>query len=242
MDLKALQLNCRFSLPPNSLGYCGRNSAPEKFKRCICHGEYRNVASEFSKFIVLNPYLNTISKITKLPKYSYKIVESYWLGNTLLKQAKNNHYKILLNYFKKQGVPNWLIEELKNKEPVKFIPFHLFQILHVGVGRASGSVPFNLNSQSQCMIRWGNVLKIKNNKAFLELETLSYKRNKYGLKKIKKWFGFNPEIVSDIKVGAIASVHWGQIIKILSKSESKNLYLWTNFTLDTINTSNHKDQ
>ncbi|MBN2016234.1 hypothetical protein JW766_05395, partial [Candidatus Dojkabacteria bacterium] len=64
MDKKALQLTSRFALPPNSLGYCGKDTAPEKFKKCIIKNDCLGVKSEIERFIVLNPYLETIAKIT----------------------------------------------------------------------------------------------------------------------------------------------------------------------------------
>ena len=39
-----------------------------------------------------------------------------------------------------------MIDELRESPPKKFIPTHLFQVLHVGVGKASGSVEFNLET------------------------------------------------------------------------------------------------
>jgi len=38
MEKKALQLIPGLSLPPNALGYCGKDSAPEKFKNCVIEG------------------------------------------------------------------------------------------------------------------------------------------------------------------------------------------------------------
>src|SRR4030042_3494406 len=134
MDTKALQLASRFALPPNSLGYCGRVKAAAKFQRCIVKGKCGGIEKEINKFIVFEPYLKTISKILKLKKYSYGIVEAYCFGNDRLKDINNKDYDILLQNFRIQGVPSWLIKELKKKAPKKFIPNHLFQVLHIGVG------------------------------------------------------------------------------------------------------------
>lgn len=176
MDIKALKLEARFSLPPNSLGYCGKDSAAEKFKECIIHGKCEEVEEELKHFIVLYPYLETIAGITKLPKFFYEVIESYWIGNELLKKAKAEHYDLLLKNFEKQGVPDFFVEELKQKPPKVFIPNHLFQVLHIGVGKASGSVPFNLKSINNCMIRWGEVVKVQNEKAVINLHSLELQK------------------------------------------------------------------
>jgi hypothetical protein len=168
MDVAALQLAAGFALGPNRLGYCGQDSAPARLKACIENGTCDHVEEELKKFIVLYPYLKTISQITGLDPFSYDVIESYWLGNDLLKQVKPKHYDLLLENFSRQGVPEWLLKELKGKRPKIFIPTHTFQVLHVGVGRASGSVPYNQKSINSCLIslrgnaayHWGRKAKI----------------------------------------------------------------------------------
>lgn len=235
MDKKALQLNSRFSLPPNSLGYCGKDSAPEKFKSCVIDGECGGVEEELKYFIVLYSYLRTISKITRLPKFSYKVAESYWIGNDLARKAKNRDYNILLSFFEKQGVPERLVEELKSKKPRKFIPTHLFQVLHVGVGRASGSVPYNLETINNCMIRWGEVKKVDKSSAEIKLNSLKKAKGIFYITQISDTFPFISGFVADIKVGDIVTVHWKQITKILTEEEEKKISYWTNEVLKNIN-------
>ena len=114
-NVEALQFESRFSLPPNSLGYCGKETAAHRFKECIINGKCWGVKKEVRNFIVLHPYLQTLSKITGLAMFDYKIIEGYWIGNDLLKKAKPEDYLMLLKYFKKQGVPDFFIEELERK-------------------------------------------------------------------------------------------------------------------------------
>lgn len=168
MDTKALQLACQFALPPNSLGYCGSKTGTKRLKNCIESGVCDHVEEELKKFIVLYPYIKTIGEITGLNPFSYEVIEAYCLGNGLLEKIKNEHYEILLKNFEKQNVPSWLIKELRDKPPKKFIPTHTFQVLFVGVGRASGSVPFNQKTINNCLItlrgnsayHWGKKIRI----------------------------------------------------------------------------------
>lgn len=234
MDIDALQLACRFALPPNSLGYCGQDSAPEKFKRCVISNECEGVEEEISKFIVFYPYLKTISEITNLPVFSYKVIESYCLGNELLRKVKSHHYEILLKNFAEQGVPDWLIQELRQKPPKLFIPHHLFQVLHVGVGRASGAVPFNTDTINQCMIRWGKVRKIAENEATIELNSLKETGQGYELTMSQETHPIIPEFVPDLRIGDTVAVHWKQVIKKLTPDEEKNLTYWTKKTLKVL--------
>ncbi len=233
-DANALQLCARFALPPNSLGYCGKNSAPEKFKKCFIDSDCAGVKKELKKFIVLYPYLKTISQITKLPKYSYKVVESYWLGNGLLNKAQPEHYSLLLANFLEQGVPDFFVEELKDNTPKKFLPFHLFQVLHVGVGKASGAVPFNLESINNCMIRWGKVRKISQKDLSVELNSLEKEKGNYKLTGKEETISYNKDFLPNLEIGKKVAVHWQQPMKILLKEEVKNLEFWTKEVLRTL--------
>lgn len=227
MDIKALQLCSRFSIKPNSLGYCGRKSAITVTENCVINGMCESVEEEFNNFIALNPYLETLSDILKLPKFSYKVIESYWLGNDYLNKATIKDYEILLANFKKQGIPEFFIKELKEKNPKKFIPFHLFQVLHVGVGKVSGSVPFNLESINNCMIRWGKVEKIIGKSAIVKLNSLKSEKNNYCLVLLEEKISINTTFTPNLKVGDVIAVHWKMIAKILTPIEESNLSFWT---------------
>ena len=223
-----LQFESRFSLPPNSLGYCGKDTAAFKFKDCIVNGKCEGVKNELTKFIVLHPYLRLLSKMTGLNKFSEKLFQGYWLGNEILEKAKPEDYSLLLKYFQKQGIPDFFVEELKAKQPKKFIPSHLFQVLHVGVGRASGSVPFNIDTINSCMIRWGKVQSVSQNNAIVKLNSLIAKnKNSYKLNLKTETIPFDNQLVCDLKKGDTVAVHWNMVVKILSDIEIRNLEYWT---------------
>ncbi len=253
MNIKALQLCSHFALQPNMLGYCGQESAPAKLVRCIQGGKCTSVQEELKQFIVLNPYLQTIAEITGKDPFSYEVVEAYWLGNDILKHIESEHYNILLKHLIKQGVPEFLIQEIIDKKPQKFIPIHLFNILHIGVGKASGSVPFNLESINNCMIRWGKVLtnpqinrqkiqkelstsSILNNYQLIKVETVEIGRKKdmYVLHDVTKEFAYYPDVIGEIANNDEVALHWGWIAKKLTKEEKQNLVYWTNDLLNSI--------
>jgi hydrogenase maturation factor len=235
MDKKALQLCAHFALQPNQLGFCGRNSAPAKLKECIVDGNCKQIEKELKKFIVLNPYLQTIAEVTNLDPFSYKVIEAYWLGNDLLEQFKLGHYQILLKYFVKQGVPGWLVKELENKQPKVFIPIHLFNILHVGVGKASGSVPFNLESINNCMVRWGKVKSIINSqKLKIEAVKLKKQNDQYILGNKISDYKYYSQLVGKLKIGDQVAVHWGWIAKKITQKEKEEIRKWTDRLIENL--------
>ncbi len=183
---------------------------------------------ELKKFIVLHPYLKTIAKFTGLPAFSHEVSEAYWLGNDQLKKAKLKDYNLLLENFALHGVPDFLIQELASKKPRAFIPTHLFQVLHVGVGRASGSVPFNLETINNCMIRWGKVKSLTASQATIDLHLLAKVKKGYKLVGSTISFPAAIKLVPNIKAGNTVAVHWKQLIKILTEEEEKKLDYWTN--------------
>jgi len=224
-DIKALQLVCRFSLPPNSLGFCGKSSAPERLKKCVISGDCADVEGELSHFVVLYPYLKTISEITNLPVFSYPVIESYWLGNDELKKAKPDHYNLLLENFSKQGVPEDTIEEFKRIRPKIFIPNHFFQVLR--------SHP-NLDSINNCMIRWGTVERIDKDILGLNIKFLEKQKQNYKLSNKREELKFYSDFLSNLKVGDTVAVHWKQVVKIVTDNEKNNLSYWTKEILKII--------
>lgn len=227
MKSEALKLASLFSYSPNQRGYCGRSSAGHVFFRCIRDGVCGDVSQELTHFIVLYPYLKTIASVTGLSPFDHKVVEAYWLGNDLLKKMPTEAYDILLDMFKQQGVPVWLIDSLRKKRPAKFIPTHLFQVLHVGVGQASGAVPFNLASVNNCMVRWGKVVSVTEKKIELNLSKLSKSQKSYQVIRTKEMVSAEAFPFFKPKVGDTVAMHWRHGVKILSREEEKDLMYWT---------------
>lgn len=234
MDTKALALESRFSLPPNFLGYCGQKTASQNFRKCIISGDCAPVETEITKFIVLYPYLKTIAQINNLSPFSYKVIESYWLGNDLLNNNAQNGYDMLLDNLLTQGVPDFFVNELRNKKPKVFIPSHLFHVLFIGVGRASGAVPFNMDSINNCMIRWGKIIEIIKNKAVINLTSLTKQKSRYVLINKTETIPFDSLITPDLHKNHTVAVHWNFIIKKLTPEETKKLKYWTNTVIKSL--------
>ncbi len=236
MDTKALKLASLFSFSPNSRGYCGLDSAGKAFVECIRKNDCATVPSELTKFITLNPYLQTISKIRSLSPFDYKVIEAYWIGNKQLDDFPIEGYEILLEEFEKQGVPLWLIKSLQSNVPKKFIPHHLFQVLHVGVGQASGSVPFNLDSINNCMIRYGKIIDVDKKFFRVSLTGLAVSEGKYKPNITIETIPIGTVLFCEPKKEDVVAVHWGQIVKIITPKEHVNLERWTKYVIKTVAT------
>lgn len=235
MDVRALTLGARFSYPPNHRGYCGRESAQDVFTRCILHGSCDKVGEELTRFIVLYPYLQVIAEAHDLDPFDRRVIEAYWIGNRLLEKIDLNSYDRLLDRFMEQGVPEWLIRSLRERRPARFIPTHLFQVLHVGVGQASGAVPFTMESVYACMIRWGKVEHVDHGGALsLKLNSIRIERGAFGLFHEKVMVAPDAHPFDEIHVGDTVAVHWNKIVKVLTPPEQRNLTRWTRETLQIL--------
>lgn len=219
MDKKALRLHIRCSTGPNGLGYCGKYTAREAYVDCIKTGRCDGVVHELEQFIVLAPYLRTISRITGLHPFSYRVAECYWYGNDLLKQCGSEAYEILLEEFTRQGVPHWLVQELSAHPPKQFFPTHVFQVLHVGVGRASGSVPFSLDSINNCILRPGIVRDITPDAVIVSGASLAITDEKYVLEEAEIRATCDPQLSPRVKQGDWVTIHWGMLATKLTYAQ-----------------------
>jgi hypothetical protein len=234
MDTSALQLCSRFAYSPNQLGYCGQNSAHAAFSQCILNQNCQPVTKEIPKFKGLYPYLKTIAQVLDKDSLSYPVVEAYWLGNPSLKKFKPHHYQILIRNLRAQGLPDFFIKEISHRQPRTFIPLHLFNVLHVGVGRITGSVPFNLKSVNQCMVRWGQVTDIRPDSATINLHSLKRSSGRYRLYLQTETLPYDKKFLAHIKTGSTVAAHWNWIVKTLNSAETQHLSHWTRHLLQNL--------
>lgn len=235
MDVESLKLASMFAMKPNSLGFCGRDDASAKLYDCVVDGHCEDVQYELTKFIALYPYLRTISEITGDPIFSYEVVKAYWLGSDILKTVSPKDFDILLKNFLKQGIPKSFVETLGQNRPKEFIPFHLFQVLSIGVGKLSGAVPFNIKTINNCMVRWGMIKDINENQVTIDLNSLTYEGNKYDQVIRENIVAYDPKFVKQIGIGQNVAVHWNMIVKTLDANEVDDLSYWTNRVLENVN-------
>ena len=236
MNREALQLLSRFAYSPNKLGYCGLNTANVTFEQCLFSNTCDQVPEEVTHFKGLYPYLKTIAQITHLDMFDYRVIEAYWLGNDLLKQFQPKHYALLVQNLKDQHLPDFFIDEISQNLPKAFIPLHLFNVLYIGVGKITGSVPFNMDSINNCMVRWGPVTQLDtfNQQLEVQLQSLAQLGSKYTLNYKSENLTYDLQWLPDLKTGDIVAVHWLWPTKILTETETSNLSTWTTRLLTTL--------
>src|SRR3989338_7492357 len=97
MDSKGLLLCARYSSAPNFFGYCGpdeNDNLIDHLKEKVADKEVEVILSQFN---TLFSYLKLISTENKIKDpFNQKVVEAYWIGNSLLDNIANRDYVYLL--------------------------------------------------------------------------------------------------------------------------------------------------
>jgi len=84
------------------------------------------------------------------------------------------------------------------------------------------------------MIRWGKVEKVNKKTAVVNLNSLKKVKGVYKRTLIIETFPFVEGFVPALKVGDIVTVHWKQIVKILTEDEVGKITYWTDEVLKAI--------
>lgn len=257
---QGLILFARYAFAPNYFKYCGpdRNKdIGEALKGNFDQQELRKVLNHFGAAV---PYLNLIARSNHITDpFDQKVVEAYWLGNSLLFNVPNQAvYRHLVEKVKKRAKSNWPNLELEIKLGIK--PNHSFHVLDIY--RIAG---FTMDGTrglpvieliNNCMISWGKVSQITNHKSFLDSARKRQITNKIQITKLQscevevksqKIVVRNKKFVSEqdiknvqnvgfnIKSGDLVSIHWGFVCDKISERQAKNLEFWTKYHLKITN-------
>ena len=238
METKALDLLCRFSLITNRLRYCGPKDAYKDFLLLLQgkHYDEEKIKKHFIRYEGLYVYLDYIAKKLNKNPFDYDIVETYWIGNDLLEKFNDADIKKIIHGLSERGLPKTHADFLIKKLPIGMNLSHSFNVLFVGVGKTTGSVPTNIQTMNKCIISIGKVLKILKEELIVAVSPLIIKKEllEFGNQKIIH-VEYKPEFFKNIKVGDKVGIHWDYACKILTKREETNLKKYTQKNINSIN-------
>ena len=138
----------------------------------------------------------------------------------------------------KRGLPKKHADYLISKLPKEMNLTHSFNVLFVGVGMTTGSVPTNIITMNKCIISIGKVLKILKEELIVAVKPLIIKQEllEFGEQEIQH-VEYNPDFFKNIKIGDKIGIHWDYACKILTKKEETNLKKYTQKNIDALNHS-----
>ncbi len=240
METKALDLLCRFSLITNRLRYCGPKDAYKDSLLLVqekpCDKE--KIKKQFMRYEGLYVYLDYLAKKLNKKPFDYDVVEAYWTGNELLDKFNDKDNKKIIQNLTKRGLPKNHAEFLIKKSPEGMNFSHSFNVLFVGVGMTTSSVPTNIITMNKCIISIGKVLKILKDQLMVAVSPLIIEQEllKFDEQKIQH-VEYASEFFKDIKVGDKIAIHWDYACKRLTEIEVKNLKKYTQKNIDALNQS-----
>jgi len=222
--MNSLELACRYSLPPNSLGYCGPKKCSSLLRKCIenpSKAEPERVREALEQFHALMPYLELIAEKNGFDAFDSEVLEAYWIGNSLLDSVKKRDLQrlVMKEFYGKGFLPRSIAEKKAATVTEGMKAQHSFHVLHINfLNRELSAVVKNI---SECLVQWGEVkditvrgLRIKGIELIMEGREFKLRE------KIKT-------VENPYKINAaerdFVSVHWGQAIQKLSKDQLSEL-------------------
>ena len=226
--VEGLQLAAKFVLPAYRNGSCGTGELPEKqLVKCITEGNCKGVRNEFSKLATMYPYLETIRTILGYSSpFHPDVVRAYWLGSDNLSKAEPKHFEQLLDNLVSQGFPEGQLDEVRKIAPSTFVPTHLYPVL---LSRLLGPGSLeDLSSVNDCMVRWGVINSIKEEKALVAPLSLVNENGNLKTGRIETDVGFDSKLLeTELKEGDEVAIHLKWVSKKISPMESISLLKWT---------------
>ena len=236
---------CRFSYPPNSLSLCGPAKASNLRHYSLTGLTDIGTAEILSQFSTLYPYLCLIAYENKISDpFDNRVVEAYWLGNSLLYKIKKSAFYNLLN--EKLSLRKKLnrsdLEIISNKFRYESVPHHSFHVLNIYIRTGHFDLPHTLETMDACLVNYGKIISISKGKIRIRTQRLKQFKGKLYMEKncikeISKQ-GAHDILFQSLSVGDDVSYHWGFLTSRLTLRQRANLKYFTGVSVNLANTKN----
>jgi hypothetical protein len=206
----------RYAFGPNRLGYCGPDEAGELFEQATRGrdlGKLRELAGQFEGAY---PYLCLIAQGAGIADpLDAAVVESYWLGGTLLEQVRVREFGRSLEERFRARLRGDGWRWLGGKPEAGAAPNHAFHVLDVfprlGLMR-TGETDGALQVMDSCRVRWGRVLDREGDSLLVSAVPLEMVEGRLRLgrprvERIRGWVD-GTGFVEDARAGDVVSIHW----------------------------------
>jgi len=236
--IRGLTRLAKYSAVPNILGYCGSGNAYSFFselEKTQSNRAYANAKKRLSTFKGLNVYTEFIAAKNGLGKFDDRVLEAYWLGNSLVAEITLDEMRELVG---KKFVAKGLVGKQKAEQRAEklvpgFKPTHSFHVLYITF--FTRKVKPSIRNLGKCIVSWGKVLETGEKKLKVDAVVLAKKKGKFSLE--KKKITVNRALVKKVKKGDIVSIHWGSAIEVLGKRAFKNLKKHTMSNIKAVNSA-----
>jgi hypothetical protein len=232
--MTGVPLCSRFSLPTNRLGFCGTPEAGRWLRLAISEGtEIERAGHALRSFEALYPYLATIGAAAGLDPFDARVVEAYWIGNSLLDRDWREPFGALLETLTSRGLPRSLATRLATILPKGAIPHHTFHVLFVGVGAVTGHVPTTLPNMERCRVSWGIVQEVRDNALLVEGPSLLWDGRFFRVGPRRSFsVESDIELLTEPKEADAVATHWEHAVYKLDPDRLAALKRYTQLSVD----------
>lgn len=229
-------LRCsRYAFGPNRLHYCGPD-ANKTVRGYIGAGESDlGLSHILSKFQTLYPYLKRIAAASRIADpFDDRVVEAYWIGNTLLDRVPCMRYIETLEMLgARKLLGGTVFSRVGEKLSKGGIPHHSFHVMNIWIGMKHEALRQDWSSLGECLVSWGKVLSVSGPFVTVETEPLSFDE-KHGTfllgapterKLVRNLSG---DIDMDLlSVGEWITFHWGVPCEVIPEVKVRHLRSYT---------------
>ncbi len=241
-DFKGIIQCGRYAFMPNHLTFCGPDKNQDLFDYCRNQKADQGMIQILEEFQTLYPYLKMIAHHNQIKDpFSEKVVEAYWIGNSLLENiTKSGLYNHLVDKSQiKKKLSKPIINRIKEKITLGARAHHNFHVLSVWKQADNIDSIQTLNAMDLCRIGWGQVKKTKKSSLEVEYHPLVSDGDKLSLgQPVLQKVGYKIGDEGFIKKPEIddwISMHWGFACEVLTDWQISNL---RKYTLESIQLAN----
>ena len=241
--MNGVELNARYALMPNKLGFCGTKNFKKAFTDYL-EGKATAEAleEELRKLHTSFAYLNLIANANKKEPFDLEVVEAYWIGNEFL---ENVEFAKLQQFFYERLVENEVskdkADKLANNLPLEAIAHHSF---HAFIERSLIETPMSIittiNTMNNCRIGWGQIKEVSDETLKIKSSKLMYNTDK---KTIELTVGYEETFhkvgefksINEPRIGDWISTHWRLAVQKLDNGPLRDLATCTGRNITALN-------
>jgi len=236
--MKGAALSASYAFPPNSYGYCGKNSFVNSLRVYLANPKTaKTLETELRNFPSHYAYLALIAGENNKKPFDDGVVRALWVGNRLLDNVPHDSLKDFIKRGLFSGKQKQRAEKLAADAPDGLLPHHSMNALYINF--VTDKVERSVSNYDSCCVTAGKVMSISGSSAIVERFSISRddgfcigrKKDKIAL--VRKGI----RVVGALKRGDIISVHWGMAIQKLGVKDFNLLKRYTQRNMDAINRS-----
>src|SRR5690349_15835316 len=211
MSAAGARLFARYAYPPNERGYCG---PPDTSLVDVAQR-----AAQFDGAWVYLEYLASVAGVAD--PLDERIVEAYWVGNSLLSiSTPSALVAVLVDRFRGQVGGTW------RSASTRAVPHHTFQVFEVypwaGLLAKTGH-PHALSVLQDCRIRTGRVLSVTGESAVVASSPLAWDGASLSIgsprEELVRWSHDGQSLIDRPSPGETVSLHWDWICDTLTPEQ-----------------------